>query len=226
MAIRLKFLDILDSELRQQLLEGNRPLVIPAGHQLLFREDWGEEVFLISEGIAKACSLTSRGDEVVFSLMGEGTMIGDLAVLSTKPIRTVDVVALTSMSLIKLRHRALQDAMESNPPLMRAIAFVQAQRLCALGDRLMLMNEDAQTRLLATLLDLACLNGPKDDPLQFIPPITQQDIAIIAGLSRGTTSTLLNKLRTNGTLKLTENGLRFANLTPLQKRGLIPEDKS
>lgn len=223
---RAKILEIIDSEIRQKLLEGHRPLLIPAGHQLLFREDWGEEVFLISEGIAKACSLTSRGDEVVFSLMGAGAMIGDLAVLSPKPIRTVDVVALTAMSLIKLRHRALQEAMESSPSLTRSIAFQQAQRLCALGDRLMLMKEDAQTRLLATLLELAYLNGPDNDPFQLIPTITQQDIAVIAGLSRGTTSTLLNKLRANGTLQMTEQGLRFANLAPLKKRGLIPEPKS
>ena len=199
---------------------------IPAGHQLLFREDWGEEVFLISEGIAKACSLTSRGEEVVFSLMGAGAMIGDLAVLSPKSIRTVDVIALTTMTLMKLRHRALQEAMESSPSFTHAIAFLQAQRLCALGDRLMLMNEDAQTRLLATLLELARLNGPEDDPRQLIPTITQQDIAVIAGLSRGTTSTLLNKLRTNGTLEMTERGLRFANFTPLQKRGLLLEAKA
>jgi CRP-like cAMP-binding protein len=226
MVIRSRILNIIEPEIGQKLLEGHRPLVIPAGHQLLFKEDWGEEVFLISEGIAKACSLTSRGDEVVFSLMGIGAMIGDLAVLSPKPIRTVDVVALTSMSLIKLRHRALQDAMQNSPSLTRAIAFLQAQRLCALGDRLMLMNEDAQTRLLAVLLELACLNGPDDDPYQFIPAITQQDIAIIAGLSRGTTSTLLNKLRTNGTLQLTEQGLRFANLAPLKKRGLLADNPS
>jgi CRP-like cAMP-binding protein len=86
----------------------------------------------------------------------------------------------------------------------------------------MLMHEDATTRLLATLLELARLNGPADDPHQPIPAISQNEIAVIAGLSRGTTSTLINKLRSNGTLENGVEGLRFATLAPLQRRGLLP----
>jgi CRP-like cAMP-binding protein len=133
----------------------------------------------------------------------------------------VDVLSITPCTLIKLRARALQEAMANSPAFNQALARLQAQRLTALGNRLMLMHEDATTRLLATLLDLACLNGPENDPLQPIPPIAQQEIALIAGLSRGTTSTLINKLRSNGTLQQGEAGLRFATLTPLQRRNLL-----
>jgi CRP-like cAMP-binding protein len=56
-----------------------------------------------------------------------------------------------------------------------------------------------------------------------MPPLSQQEIGNIAGLSRGSTSTLINKLRSNGTLEQTEQGLRFAKLAPLQRRGLLTE---
>ena len=90
----------------------------------------------------------------------------------------------------------------------------------------MLMNEDAKTRLLATLSLLARLNGPEDDPYQPIPSLSQQEIAVISGLSRGTASTLINKLRGNGTLEQTDQGLRFTTLSPLQRRGLLPRSES
>lgn len=217
-----RILEMLEGEQRDRLLEGHRVLTMPANHQLMFESDWGEDVYLVSSGICKARNLNQQGDETVISLMGSGALIGDLALLSPKSIRSVDVVTLTPTVLYKLRHRALLEAMESCSALTRAIACLQAQRLCSLGERLMLMNEDATTRLLATLLTLARLNGPDDDPTQPIPNISQQEIAVISGLSRGTASTLINRLRGNGTLEQTDQGWRFCKLTPLQRRGLLP----
>ena len=162
-------------------------------------------------------------DLVVLALMGLGALIGDLALLSPKPIRTVDVVALTAMTLLKLRHGALEEILKTSPAFTQALSYLQVQRLTALGNRLMVMNEDATTRLLATLMELACLCSTEDDPCHPIPAISQQDIATIAGLSRGSTSTLITKLRGNGTLEQTPEGLRFASLAPLQRRGLLLE---
>lgn len=221
MANFYRILDAIDGDLRSQLLENHRPLTIPANHQLMFQADWGEDTYVLSSGIAKARHLNSQGDETVIALMGPGSLIGDVALLSGKSIRSVDVVTLTPATLLKLRHRALQEAIESNPAFLRAIALLQTERLRTLGERLMLMNDDATSRLLAALSQLARLNGPDDDPTQPIPAISQQEIALIAGLSRGTASTLINKLRGNGTLEQTDLGLRFSTLAPLQRRGLL-----
>jgi CRP-like cAMP-binding protein len=153
--------------------------------------------------------------------MGVGALIGELALLSSKPIRTVDVVALTPVKLLKLRKNALQRGMEESPSLIKAIAVLQSQRLIALGDRLMLMNEDATTRLLATLLQLALLNGDEPSPTNEIPSLLQQEIATLAGLSRSTASTLINKMVDNGTLVKSATGMAFASTDPLRKRGLL-----
>jgi CRP-like cAMP-binding protein len=222
MASCYRILDLMEAEMRDRLLRDHRELVIPANHQLMFESDWGDDVYLISAGIAKTRNLNQQGDETVISLMGPGALIGDLVVFSPRSIRSVDVVSLTPTTLFKLRHRALQEEIERSSAFLQSLACLQAQRLCSLGERLMLMNEDATTRLLSTLSLLARLNGPADDPSQPIPAISQQEIAVISGLSRGTASTLINKLRSNGTLEQTELGLRFSKLTALERRGLLP----
>jgi CRP-like cAMP-binding protein len=219
-----RILDQLEPETREQLLSGHRSLEIPGGHQLIFQADWGAEVYVVESGLAKARSLSLQGDEVVLALMGTGALIGDLALLSPKPVRTVDVVALTPMRVLKLRQGAVQEAMERSPGFSRAITYLQVQRLCNLGNRMMLLNEDATTRLLYTLHLLAIVNSADGDPCQPLPMLSQQEIASIAGLSRGSTSTLITKLRRNGTLEQTAEGLRFATLAPLQRRGLLPEN--
>lgn len=223
MATHYRIIHEMDGDLRRLLLEYHRLINLPAKHQLLFDSDYGQDVYLVESGILKARKLNLQGDEIVIALMGPGALIGDLAMLSPKPLRTADVVSLTPTTLLKLRHGVVGEAFEGSPMFVRGIASLQAQRLCSLGERLMLMNDDAMTRLLATLFELARLNGPEDDPYQPIPAIPQQEIAVIAGLSRGTASTLINKLRANGTLEETDHGLRFGKLAPLQRRGLLAE---
>jgi CRP/FNR family cyclic AMP-dependent transcriptional regulator len=221
MACHFRLLDELDPAVRHRLLEGHRLIQVPANHQLLFQSDWGDEIFTVSSGILKARCLNPCGDEVVISLMGPGALIGEVASLSAKPIRTVDVVALTPVILLKLRQHVFKKALEQCPTLVYAVAQLQAQRLTALGDRLMLMNEDATTRLLATLLTLARLNGDNDSHSNPIPPLSQQEIAVISGLSRGTTSTLINKLKAKGVISDTGNMLQLADFDHLRKRGLM-----
>jgi CRP/FNR family cyclic AMP-dependent transcriptional regulator len=191
MTCHFKLLEAIDSDTKDNLLQGHREIQIPSAHQLILQADWGEETYVLSTGILKARSFNAQGDEVVISLMGGGAIVGEIALLSADPIRTVDVVAITPSCLLKLRRNAMRDAMENSLSFTRSVAFLQAQRLTALGDRLMLMNEDATTRLLAILLNLAQLNGNDNDPLQPIPAVPQHEIAVMAGLSRGTTSTSL-----------------------------------
>lgn len=218
-----RILEQIDLETRQELLADHRKLEIPAGHQLFFQADWGGEVYVVLSGLAKIRCLSSQGDEVVLTLVGSGALLGDLAQLSPKPVRTADVVSLTTMEVMKLRQGALNEALLKSKRFSDALSQLQILRLCNLGNRLMIMNEDATTRLLHTLYLLATLHSPDGDPCHPLPMLSQQEIAIIAGLSRGSTSTLLTKLRSNGTLEQKEQGLRLATLAPLQRRGLLPE---
>ena len=125
--------------------------------------------------------------------------------------------------MLKLRQGALKEALKNSEGFSDALSYLQVLRLCNLGNRMMIMNEDATTRLLHTLYLLASLNSPDGNPCHPLPPLPQQEIATIAGLSRGSTSTLITKLRGNGTLEQTEQGLRLTTMAPLQRRGLLPE---
>ena len=171
MAVPFRILEQIDPETREQLLAEHRQIEFPAGHQLIFQADWGGEVYLVESGLAKARCLSLNGDEVVLSLIGSGALIGDLALLSPKPVRTVDVVALTAMTVMKLRQGALEEALKSSASFSKALTYLQVQRLCNLGNRLMLMNEDATTRLLYTLQLLASINSPDGNPCLPLPLI-------------------------------------------------------
>jgi CRP-like cAMP-binding protein len=203
------------------LLRDHRRLSLPAEQRVLFEGDWSDGVFLVCTGIAKVCRTTNLGEEVVLAVVGPGELLGELAVLMPHRRRTADVATLTAMELVKLRAQWFEEALDRVPGFARALACLEARRLTSLDDRFGLQSDDAKTRVLATLLELARLAGGNGDPHQPIPDLPQREIAAIAGLARGTTSRILMELRNRGTLEQTPEGLRFTSLEPLQRRNLL-----
>jgi CRP/FNR family transcriptional regulator, cyclic AMP receptor protein len=205
----------------ESLLQEHRTLLVPAQHQLVFEGDWNDGLFLIRSGVVKVRRLTLQGEEVVIALMGAGEMFGELAMLLGNSRRSADVVALTPLEVVKLRWTTVQEELDRSPEFALAMARLQARRLLCLGRRFSLRGEDASTRVLGTLLELAFCGGYGNDPFAPIPDLKQTEIATIAGLARGTTSRILTQLRSRGTLVETPEGLRLANLEPLRRRGLV-----
>ena len=203
------------------LLQEHRTLQMPAQHQLVFEGDWNDGLFLIRSGVVKVRRLTLQGEEVVIALLGAGEMFGELAMLLGNSRRTADVVALTPLELVKLRWMTVQQELDHSTGFALEMARLQARRLLSLGRRFSLRGEDATTRVLATLLELAFCSGYGNDPLAPIPDLKQTEIAAIAGLARGTTSRILTQLRSRGTIVESAEGLRLANLEPLRRRGLL-----
>ena len=211
----------LEVSLLEHFLKDHRVLRVPAGNQLVFEGDWSDGLFLIRSGVVKVRRMTLEGEEVVIALMGVGEMFGELSMLLGHGRRSADVVALTPIEVVKLRWTAIQLELERLPPFALAMARLQARRLLTLGKRFSLRGEDATTRVLATLLELACCTGYEHDPHSLIPSLSQTEIAAIAGLARGTTSKVINQLRSRGTVMETPDGLRLMNLEPLRRRGLL-----
>lgn len=211
----------LNDEQSQALLRDHRRLSLPADQRVLFEGDWSDGVFLVCTGIGKVCRISNLGEEVVLALVGPGELLGELAVLMPQRRRTADVTSLTPMDLVKLRAQWFEEALDRIPAFTRAVACLEARRLTCLDERFGLQSDDAKTRVLATLLELARLGSEGGDPHQPIPDLAQREIASIAGLARGTTSRILMELRNRGTLEQTPEGLRFSNLEPLQRRNLL-----
>lgn len=202
-------------------LQDHRLLNLPAAHQPIFEGDWSDGLFLIRTGVAKVRHMTLAGEEVVIALMGPGEIFGELSMLLGHGRRSADVLSLTPVEVVKLRSSAVEKALQSFPCFAMAMARFEAQRLVGLGQRFGLRGEDATTRVLAALLELARCTSYERDATSPIPDLSQTEIATIAGLARGTASKVLNQLRSRGVLAETPEGMRFVDLEPLRRRGLL-----
>jgi len=213
----------LATEQLEQLLDRHRETTHQAEQLIVMEQDWGESLFLLRSGLAKVRTYTADGDEVVMSLLGAGDVFGEMAALDGAA-RSADVVALTPLHLLKLRAAPFSALLQREAGFALALARLEASRLRDLNQRFALQSADSTTRLLDALAYLARKSGPEAQPTAVIPPLAQKEIALIAGLARETASRTLSKLRTRGTVTVTDEGaLQLADLKPLVKRGLLPQ---
>ena len=188
---------------------------------IVMEQDWGEALFLMRKGMAKVRTFTADGEEVVMALLGEGDIFGEMAALDGTP-RSADVVALTSLSVLKLRAGPFSALLHQDAGLALALARLEAARLRDMNRRLSLQWADATIRLLDALAYLARCGSADHDPRAPIPPLAQREMGVLAGLARETASRTLSKLRSRGTVEECEGLLRIVDLQPLIKRGLLP----
>jgi CRP-like cAMP-binding protein len=210
----------LAEEQQTVLLDRHRETSHQADQVIVMEQDWGESLFLIRTGLAKVRTYTADGDEVIMSLLGPGDVFGEMAALDGAS-RSADVVALTSLSLIKMRSAPFAALLGQQAAFALALARLEAGRLRDLNQRFALQSADATTRLLDALAYLARKSSVGQDPQAEIPPLAQREIALLAGLSRETASRTLSKLRNRGTVAEANGRLYLADLKPLEKRGLI-----
>ena len=210
----------LPEEQRALLLDRHRETTHQLDQVILMEQDWGESLFVIRDGLAKVRTYTADGDEVIMSLLGQGDVFGEMAVLDGAS-RSADVVALTPLHLIKMRSAPFASLLGELAPFALALARLEAGRLRDLNQRFALQSADATTRLLDGLAYLAPKSSGGQDLQAELPPLAQREIALLAGLARETASRTLSKLRSRGTITEQNGRLRLADLKPLLKRGLI-----
>jgi CRP-like cAMP-binding protein len=218
--LALPLFDQLTESQAAALLVGQIPLEVAAEQVLLLHQDEGEGLVVIQAGLAKVRAYSEDGEEAVLALLGPGALLGEMAMV-TAGVRNADVVALTPLVGVKLRAAAYRELLHNDGRVSLALAQLLAARLSALNRRFLLRGADATTRLLGVLLDLAHTCSRGRDPLALIPPLPQRELAVMAGLSRETTSRTFAQLRQRGMVIGDPQGMRIADLQGLRKRGLL-----
>jgi CRP-like cAMP-binding protein len=155
------------------------------GEVLFERDDPGDSMMVVVSGTLKACTITSRGREVVFDYIGSGGPVGEIALLDGAP-RTARVVAMEPAELVVLQRRFLLPWLTKHPGA--SLRFIEV--LCARLRRTNALVEDNAglamgPRLARGLLRLAEDHGVrKAGRVRLDFPISQGDLGNYVSLSR------------------------------------------
>lgn len=110
------------------LIQVARTRTLEARKELFHKGDEGSQVYLVIEGTLKALTTSDEGDDVVFTILGSGELIGEIAFLGS-PVRTATVTALTDCELLGIDRRDFLAFLKGHPEASIKLLAVLAHRL-------------------------------------------------------------------------------------------------
>lgn len=197
----------------RELLAIARRRTFSKGEVVFHRDDPAESLHLVVRGRFGARVLTPLGDSVLVDVLGPGQSFGELALLLPEARRSATVDALEAgetRSVFRDDFTALQRA---HPGVKDVLLRLLAEQLRRSTDRLVEAHHvDAETRVRRRLVDLAATYEGR------VVPLTQDDIAAMAGTSRATVNRVLREEVKLGAVALARRRTTVLDLDGLERR--------
>ena len=197
----------------RRLLAIARRRTFARGEVVFHRDDPADSLHLVVRGRFGARVLTPLGDSVLVDVLGPGQSFGELALLLPDARRSATVEALEAgetRSVFRDDFAALQ---REHPGVKDVLLRLLAEQLRRSTDRVVEAHHvDAETRVRRRLLDLA---ATYEDG---VVPLTQEDIAAMAGTSRATVNRVLREEEKLGIVALARGRTTVLDTGELERR--------
>jgi CRP/FNR family transcriptional regulator, cyclic AMP receptor protein len=168
----------------------------PAGAIICLEGDPATHVFILVAGWVKILSSADDGHEIVLALRGDGDLVGDIAGATTGR-RTATIQAVDAVHALIVQYDKFNAFLDANPAAGGVYRRMVTQRW---NDASTMLRDHAVTtgaqRLARLLLELADRHGRElDGAIYLAMPLTQDELASMAGTSRATVTRALSNWR-------------------------------
>lgn len=215
-----RLLQGLPPEEHRKLIERAKRRTYSAGEVVYQEGDPADAVFVVVRGRLAAMVTSADGREQTFAIVGQDQVFGELALLPGSGHRGSTVRALEQsetlaihkrdFELLRQRHRAMSD-------LLVDLLALRVRELSAQLEEALYL--PVQTRILRRLVELARSYADEQGPM--VIPLTQEDIAGLAGTARATVNRILRAERSRGTVSLEKRRITVLDLDSLMRRARI-----
>lgn len=214
-----QFLAGLEPEQRRAVLSHTTRRRYHKGDTIFHEGDPGDTLHLVSKGFVFIRITTPLGETVTLTMLGAGDFFGEQALLSPDSVRTASAVAFDDVETMTLGFAHFEELRRTDPRVDRLLIAVLAAQVRRLSDRLVeALYATADTRVMRRLHELANLFGPTDSMGPVTVPITQSDLASMAGTTRPTANRVLQELVAAGTVGLSRGQIVVSDRPALARR--------
>lgn len=198
--------------------------VYPPGATLSVEGDAATHVFVLIDGWVKILSTTSDGSQLVLALRGQGDLVGETAGVTTG-LRNATIRAIDTVRSLIVSWDNFSAFLDSHPGADYAYRRMVTKRW---NDSDSLLRNRSMTtgvqRLAAVLLDLADQRGREvNGAIHLALPLTQEELASLAGTSRATVTRALGNWRHRNIIR---TGQRHITVTDLRGLRQIARQRS
>ena len=189
------FNDLSEAEV-SRFAEVTREREYPKNSVILFEDDPGDALYIVSTGQVKVVLIGEDGREVILSVLGDGDFFGEMSLINDEP-RSAHVIAMKDSQLLVLRRDDFQSRLEEQPKIALKLLRVLVQRLRHADEKIGgLVLLDVNGRVAQLLLKLAEESGGP----RITRRLTHHTIAQMIGSSRETVSRAMRELVERGTI--------------------------
>jgi CRP/FNR family transcriptional regulator, cyclic AMP receptor protein len=190
----------------------------PAGETICHQGDPAVNVFILVTGWVKIVSYTDGGRESVLALRGDGEIVGETGPETTGQ-RNATIKAIDDVHALIVRYDRFNSFLDSNPRAGRAYRHMVMVRWkdADMMLRIRPITTGAQ-RLARLLLDLADLHGRVvNGAVHLEMPLTQDELASLAGTSRPTVTRAFRSWRNRGFIRTGQRHIAILDQAALAK---------
>ena len=165
------------------------------------RGDPADSLHLIAKGHFAVRIATPLGDTATLSVRGPGDAFGELALLGEESARSATVCTLEAGETYSIYRRDFIQLRREHARVNEVLSGILADRVRRLSEQMIeAYYVPAERRVLRRVHEMAELYGGRDE--QIVVPLTQEDIAGLAGTSRATVNRVLREEEKRGTIRL------------------------
>ncbi len=212
--MRSHLLDVLDEDQRRAVLAKVRRRRFTRNEVVFHDGDPGDTLHMIVEGHFAIRITTPLGDEAMVRVLGAPEYFGELALLATGPRRGT-AISLDGSETLSVHRDDLQDLRATTPKIDHVLtdALVgEVRRLsAALIEALYVPVEHRVWRRVHELVEL--FGGDET----VVIPLTQDDIAQLAGTTRPTANRALRSGEEQGVLRLARGRIEVHDRAALKR---------
>jgi len=216
-AVEWPLLADLPPEDVRELLSIARRRTFEKGEVVFHRDDPAESLHLIVRGRFAARVASQVGDSVLLDVLGPGQAFGELALLLPGERRSATVSALEDGETRSVFRDDFARLQRSHPGVKDVLLRLLAEQVRRTSDRIVEAHHvDADTRVRRRLCELAAIYA--DGEREAVVPLTQDDLASMAGTSRATVNRVLREEQKSGAVMLERGRVTLLDVEAIRSR--------
>jgi CRP/FNR family transcriptional regulator, cyclic AMP receptor protein len=207
----------LSDEERRSFLATCRRRRFAKGEIVFHAGDLAESLHLVVSGRLAVWSFSGLGDAVMLNVIGPGGFVGELALLRDGERRMATVRALDASETLSVLRDDFDRLRLQQPSVDRVLLLALASELRRTSDLIMeMLYVPAETRVLRRLLAVGALwrDGER-------LPLTQSELAGLAGTTRATANRALRQAAADGLVALRRGSIELLDAERLSTRAQV-----
>ena len=215
--VKRTFLGVLNPETSQSFQSVSSRRRFKRGEVIFHEGDPGDTVHFITQGHVSIRMTTQAGDVSTLTILGPDEFFGEQALLSPDHRRTATAAAVEYAETQSLRRERFDELRLAQPAVDQFLIEMLAAQVRRLSSQLQeALFVSAEKRVLRRVSEMAQSYAGYETPT--IIPLTQDDIASIAGTSRPTANRVLKAAEAEGLLVVARARIEVTDAEALAAR--------